>query len=86
MVRFKPFQNDSQALNIGGLSVENGRQRISISGTQDLVADQEGLGRAMALPDALALIVAALGRQGNLPGKASPEPTPSPKKVKCSFV
>ncbi|WP_244476455.1 hypothetical protein [Methylobacterium sp. Leaf88] len=59
-VRFTPFADDAAVQTIGGLSVENGRDRIAIHGSLDLARDARGLERARALAAAFAAIVAAL--------------------------
>lgn len=58
--RFAPFADDAAVQTIGGLSIENGRDRIAIHGSLDLGRDATGLERARAAAAALAAIVAAL--------------------------
>ena len=36
---FKPFANDAGAMSIGGLTIENGTERVSLSGALDLARD-----------------------------------------------
>ena len=39
----KPFADDSAASAIGGLTVENGRDRVALYGSLDLTRDRAGL-------------------------------------------
>lgn len=71
MSKFVPYKNESDVLNIGGLSVENRLDRISISGDIDLTADQAGLADARALRQLLTDVVARLESQ-QLPDKLPP--------------
>lgn len=68
---FKPFADDTAALTIGGLTVENGTDRISLSGSLDLARDRQGLDHARALRVALDGIIAALEAKKALPAKAA---------------
>jgi len=86
MTGLKPFQNDDQALSIGGLEVENGTDAITLHGSLDIMRDEEGLKQAQALRDLLAGIVAALEVEGDLPQKATPAVAEQAvKKVKNPF-
>jgi hypothetical protein len=60
MSKFKPYKNESDVLHIGGLTIENRVDRITIAGDIDLTADQRGLGDARALHQLLADVVAEL--------------------------
>ncbi|HYC04563.1 MAG TPA: hypothetical protein VED40_14810 [Azospirillaceae bacterium] len=84
--KFKPFQNDEQAVSVGGLEVENGTDRIALHGSLDIARDQTGLKQAKALRDLLAAIVTALEAEGDLPAKAAPQVEEGAvKKVKNPF-
>lgn len=63
MSKFAPYENESDVLHIGGLSIENRLDRVSISGDIDLTADQAGLADARALQGLLAKVVARLEAQ-----------------------
>lgn len=71
MSKFVPFKNESDVLQIGGLSIENRLDRISICGDIDLTADQAGLHDARALHQLLADVVARLEAQA-LPDRLPP--------------
>lgn len=62
--RFAPFADDAAVQTVGGLSIENGTDRIAIHGSVDLARDATGLARARALAETLAAIVAALEAEG----------------------
>ena len=66
--RFDPFANESDALTLNGLHVENRDDRVSIYGSLDLTRDQEGLAHAHILKALLDRIVEALRREA-LPEK-----------------
>ena len=57
---FAPFADDAAVQTIGGLSIENGSDRIALHGSLDITRDKAGLDRARALAATLAAIVAAL--------------------------
>lgn len=71
MSEFVPYQNESDVLRIGGLSIENRLDRVTINGDIDLTADQAGLADARALQQLLAAVVARLEGQP-LPAKLAP--------------
>ena len=58
--KFVPYANEADVLQIGGLSIENRLDRITISGDVDLTADQAGLAHARKLHALLGDIVAKL--------------------------
>ena len=74
MSKFVPYQNESDVLQIGGLSVENRLDRITLSGDVDLTMDQAGLEHARALQQLLADVVARLESQA-LPKQLAPAAT-----------
>ncbi len=63
----KPFANESQTLSVGGLSVENRLDRVSLSGDVDLTKDAHGLAQARLLKDVIDATVAALEAEHSLP-------------------
>jgi hypothetical protein len=71
MSKFVPYKNEADVLHIGGLSIENRLDRITISGDIDLTADQAGLADARALHRLLADVLAKLEAQ-QLPAKLPP--------------
>jgi hypothetical protein len=74
MSKFVPYKNESDVLRIGGLSIENRLDRITICGDIDLTADQAGLKDARALHQLLAEVVARLEAQ-QLPDRLPPPAT-----------
>ena len=76
---FMPFADDTAALTIGGMTVENGTDRITLSGSLDLARDRLGLDHAKALRDALDGVITALEAEKALPANATP-----PARVKAT--
>ncbi|KQP88869.1 hypothetical protein [Methylobacterium sp. Leaf117] len=82
--RFVPFADDAAVQTIGGLSIENGTDRIGIHGTVDLTRDASGLVRARALALTLSAIVTAL-EAVSLPEETA-DGARSPETVKNPFA
>jgi hypothetical protein len=76
---FKPFANDTDAMNIAGdaINIVNSKTRVTVSGDLTIAGDQAGLAAAQALHDALGAITEALKKESNLPAKLPDEP-PAP--------
>ena len=70
-----PFANDSAAMEVGDLKLENGRDRIACYGSLDLTRDRAGLALARQLQAVLAAVVQALEADAALP-----DAIPPPKK------
>ena len=75
MTELKPFADDSAAIEVGDLKLENGRDRIACYGSLDLTRDKAGLALARQLHAVLAAVVQALEADTSLP-----DATPPPKK------
>lgn len=75
MKNFTPYSNESDAITIGGLNIENRLDRVSIYGSIDLTRDQAGLDHARRLQEVLADTVRALEADKNLP-RHLPAPEP----------
>lgn len=58
--RFSPFRNDEDSLRIGALTVENGRERITLQGRLEITRDREGLEAARELMEVLSLTMLEL--------------------------
>lgn len=82
--RFTPFADDAAVQTVGGLSIENGTDRIAIHGSLDLARDTTGLARARALAETLAAIVAALEAEG--PPEHAADATRPPASVPNPFA
>jgi hypothetical protein len=74
--RFEPFADDVTVQTVGGLSIENGTDRIAIHGSVDLARDAAGLTRAKALAATLSAIITALEGQA-LPERVADATRPS---------
>jgi len=83
---FKPFADDEAAVTIGGLTIENGTDRVSISGSLDISADNAGLTQAKALKEAADAIVSALTAKGDLTEKTDADTTKPTKRVRNPFA
>ena len=70
---FVPYANEADVLQVGGLTIENRLDRITISGDVDLTADKQGLAQARLLHQLLAGVVGALEAQ------SLPDTLPSPQ-------
>lgn len=75
MPDLKPFADDSVAIEIGDLKIENGRDRIACYGSLDLTKDRAGLELARQLQALLGSVVKALEADAALP-----ETIPPPKR------
>lgn len=75
MPELKPFADDSAAIEVGDLKLENGRDRIACYGSLDLTRDKAGLALARQLQAVLAAVVQALEADAALP-----DAIPPPKK------
>lgn len=77
----KPFANESDCLQIGGITIENRVDRVSIFGSIDITRDKEGLAVARELKSILDLTLTEL-ESAELPDKVTPKPA---KTVKNPF-
>lgn len=77
----KPFANESDCLQIGGITIENRVDRVSIFGSIDITRDKEGLAAARELKSVLDLTLAEL-ESAELPDKVILKPA---KTVKNPF-
>jgi hypothetical protein len=74
MSKFAPFQNEAQAVDIGGLSVENRLDRVALFGNVDLTLDKRGLEVATRLKVVLDAVVATLEATPDLPDEVATDP------------
>ncbi len=83
MMKFAPFRNESDAVTLGDLKIENGEDHIAVYGKLALTRDRAGLEAAKALKELFGRIVNELENGPDLPIRvASAEP---PQKVKNPF-
>jgi len=68
----RPFENDTEAVSISGLSIENGLDLIVVHGTLEITRDSRSLRRIEALESLLGGIKARLLSFDALPEVASP--------------
>ena len=82
---FQPFADDSASTAIGGLTVENGTDRLALYGSLDITRDKQGLANARVLLDLLTRTVSELEAH---PGRLAdePRPTTAPKSVRNPFA
>ncbi|KQQ32465.1 hypothetical protein ASF61_15670 [Duganella sp. Leaf126] len=80
---FIPYANEVDVLTIGGLTIENRLDRITVSGDIDLTADRAGLDHARALQRLLADVVKRLEAHTDLPEQL---PAPAVHKVDNPFA
>ena len=79
---FDPYANESDALTIGKLEIENRIDRVSLSGDAVLTRDRKGLALARKLKAVLDAVVKALEADKALPDAVQVE---APQTVKNPF-
>ena len=67
----KPYADNEASMTIGGLTAENGTDRIIFSGSLDIARDRQGLDHARALHGLFGAVVTALEAEENLPARAA---------------
>ena len=80
----RPYADDAASLQVGGLTLENGRQRVAVYGGLDLTRDRAGLAHARALKAVLDEVVRALEADPHLPDQVAPPR--APRRVKNPFT
>lgn len=80
MPTIDPFANESDAIGIGDLTVENRTDQVSIYGSLDLTRDKMGLAHARTLKALVDRIVRALEAEQNLPETIAPPDKPETVK------
>jgi hypothetical protein len=80
--KFDPFANESDAVGIGELNVENRVDRVSIFGSVDITCDKEGLANIRVLKEIVDATAKALAKR-ELPDKVAVAP---PGKVDNPFA
>jgi hypothetical protein len=76
MTSFSPFQNESDAVTLGDLKIENREDRIAIYGSLAITRDRAGLAGAKALKEILESIVKELEGEHDLPVRIAAAETP----------
>jgi hypothetical protein len=80
--KFEPFANESDAVGIGELNVENRLDRVAIFGSIDITCDKEGLANVRVLKEIVDATAKALAKR-DLPDKVAVTP---PGKVDNPFA
>jgi hypothetical protein len=76
MSTIEPFANAGEAMIVGGLTVENRTDRVSLYGSLDLTRDRQGLARARELKALLERVIQALEDAQDLPERLPPPEPP----------
>lgn len=82
---FEPFADDASVRSLGGLSIENGTDRIAVHGSLDITRDRAGLDAARRLRETFEAIARALEGQ-DLPERVAEAPEAAPRQVKNPFA
>lgn len=64
---FVPFAEQASLCSLGGLTIENNQDRLSLYGSLNIAEDQAGLAQAQALKALLERVISHLQAQDNLP-------------------
>ena len=72
MAAFKAFGDDARSVEVGGLTIENGTERIAIYGEGEITRDKAGLAAARQLKAIIDSAVAALEGDDALPETLAP--------------
>ncbi|QOX81052.1 hypothetical protein FY034_18930 (plasmid) [Trichlorobacter lovleyi] len=73
-----PYTNESEVIQINGLSIENRLDRVSFYGSIDLTKDSIGLDHARKIKGIIDAVLTTLEKEdknGALPGEIETEPT-----------
>jgi hypothetical protein len=81
---FSPFQNESDAITVGDLKIENREDRIAVYGALAITRDPAGLAGAKALKEILESIIKELEGEHDLPLRVAT--AESPVKVNNPFA
>ena len=84
MTNFSPFQNESDAITLGDLKIENREDRIAVYGSLAITRDRGGLASAKALKAILESIIKELEGEHDLPMRIAA--AESPVKAKNPFA
>lgn len=76
----QPFADDSASVGCGGLTIENGRDRIAVYGNLDVTRDRAGLALVKELRSILDAMAQVLEGQGDLPDAVAPPAKPGAVK------
>lgn len=77
---FHPFANESDALSLGGISIENHTDRIALFGDATVTRDKAGLRLAKELAKVINAVVSSLEADKTLPDAIAPDQAPTGKR------
>ncbi len=72
MAAFKAFGDDAKSLEVGGLTIENGTERIALYGEGEITRDKAGLATARKLKAIIDSALEALEADERLPETIAP--------------
>lgn len=75
-MNFSPFKNESDAVTLGALNIENREDHISVYGSLVITRDRAGLDAAKVLKDLCERIVKELEDEHSLPLRVAAAETP----------
>jgi hypothetical protein len=79
MTDLKPFADDATSVTLGGLTIENGSDRLALYGTAEITRDKTGLALARQLRAIISQAVAVLEKY-DLPDEIAPSAQPTAVK------
>jgi hypothetical protein len=79
MTDLKPFADDATSVTLGGLTIENGSDRLALYGTAEITRDKTGLALARQLRAIISQAVAVLEKD-DLPDEIAPSAQPTAVK------
>ena len=74
-MKLQPFDNETQSISLGDLTIENRLDQLEIYGSLSITRDQAGLALALQLKQLMDDTVANLQQAQDLPSQLSPKPT-----------
>ena len=77
MTKLTPFADDATSIGVDKLTIENGKERLSLYGSLDITRDREGLQRALALKAIVDQAVHVLTSDPALPQRLPPSEKPT---------
>jgi hypothetical protein len=72
MTRLHPYQNETESISFGTLTIENRVDRVTVYGNLDVTREKAGLANARQLREIMELIVRALETAPDLPDQVGP--------------
>ncbi|WP_019939884.1 hypothetical protein [Bordetella sp. FB-8] len=79
-MKIHPFANESDALSLGGITIENHTDRIAVFGDATVSRDKAGLRLAKDLAEVINAVVSSLEADKMLPDAIAPDQAPTGKR------